>query len=97
MEQYKTEINSSKQSDLDNFLQQLDFKISRLVQVRERLESKVEKMYGGILESAVKSGNTETTELVIVPTSDILKYKLDRLEALIEDISNLTTSIEEFI
>jgi len=96
MEKYKTaESIASKQSDLDNFLQQLDFKISRLSQVKERLESKVEKMYGGVPQEVLKTDSPESPKFI--PTSDTLKYKLQWLEAVIEDVSNLTTKIEEFI
>jgi len=96
MEQYKTaEGISSKQPDLDNFLQQLDYKLQRLVEVKERLQSKVHKMYGGGIEGVVKE--VESGEPVFISTVDTLKYKLNWLEDVVEDISDLTTKIEEFI
>jgi len=84
-----------KQPDLDNFLQQLDYKLQRLVEVRERLESKVNKVYGAGLQAPTKG--VESGEPVFIPTVDILKYKLNWLEDVIEDMSDLTTKIEEFI
>jgi len=98
MEQYKTaEGVSSNHSSLDNFLQQLDFKLGRLAEIKERLENKVEKIYGIKDFGSLDKTDGSPVKPIFIPTEDTLGYKLDHLELLLVDINILVDKIEGFI
>ena len=98
MEQYKTaEGVSSKQSALDNFLQQLDFKLERLKVIKERLETKADKIYGGKDFGSLDKADGGFAQPIFIPTQDTLGYKLDYLELLLADIDVLVDKVDNFI
>lgn len=96
MTEYNSAI-SSKQTGLDNFLQQLDSKLASLSSIKDRLNSKVDKIYGIRESNEYKTDKPLEEPVFIAPTQDSLGYKLDYLDVLITDITDTVEKLEDFI